>query len=64
MKWIKVKNNLPEDLVDLLFTDGEDIFKGYIIKSALDENHYWFSVPGRSIEGVTHWMAIPKLPEE
>ena len=63
MEWINVKDRLPEDLEDILFFDGKDIFKGHISKSYMDEFHTWVSVSGNGIYDVTHWMPLPEPPQ-
>lgn len=62
--WVSVKDKLPEDLENILFTDGKDVYKGHISKSYLEEDHYWYSVADHAVEGVKHWMPLPKPPKD
>ncbi len=66
MHWISVEDrkNLPEEEVDVLFTDGVEIFKGTRITHFEEEEDYWRSVSDYPIDNVTHWMPLPKLPEK
>lgn len=65
MNWISVEDikKLPDDLDDVLFTDGKEVFKGYKTSSQIDDYIGWFSVSDRSIYDVTHWMRLPELPQ-
>ena len=63
MEWIRIEDDLPEDLENVLFTDGKDVYKGYINKSVWGEWNYWFSISDVGIEDVTHWMPLPTMPK-
>jgi len=70
MKWISVeeKDKLPEDLEEILFTDGKGIYKGYRFSAYADlksddEVEHWYSITEHRIDDVTHWMPMPPLPE-
>lgn len=62
--WVSVKDRLPEDLQDVLFTDGKTIYKGYNMKSCLDDSCSWFSDTDYTIDDVTHWSHLPLLPKK
>lgn len=66
MEWINIKQieKLPESLKDVLFTDGNEVFKGYRVKSSIDEFDFWHSITDRTIENVTHWMPLPVVPKD
>lgn len=65
MEWIKIEEGgrLPDDLEMVLFTDGKDIYKGYINRGTWGDWNYWFSSCDRGVEDVTHWMPLPELPK-
>ena len=61
-RWRKVDEELPEDGSDVLATDGEEIWLCY--KTTMLDGLPWFQPKGQPhIEGVTHWMPLPKAPE-
>ncbi len=66
MEWIDVKekDKLPEDLENILFTDGVHVYKGYRMTSSISEVDfdYWYSVTDSSVLDVSHWMPLPKPP--
>ncbi len=64
VQWISINeiDRLPESLNEVLFTDGQEIFKGYRIQSIIDEPDMWHSSGDQTIYEVTHWMSLPKLP--
>ena len=66
MNWISVedKERLPESLEDVLFTDGDRVYKGYRLSSELDDFVGWYNSNDSSIYEVTHWMPLPELPYE
>ena len=66
MNWISVEDRLPESLEDVLFTEGEGVYKGYRLVSSISEVDwdYWYSVTETRIEDVTHWMPLPELPHD
>lgn len=52
--------------VDVLITDGRDIFVGYY-KFWRDEDYSQWKLKGRdsyTFDNVTHWMALPSLPDK
>lgn len=63
-KWIKCTDELPDDFIDVLFTDGVSVAYMW-----LDCEGYWDSyvdIGNRSIctEDIIYWMPLPKLPGE
>ena len=61
-RWRKCSEELPEDGSDVLATDGEEIWLCY--KTTMSDGSPWFQPNGQPhIEGVTHWMPLPKAPE-
>lgn len=62
-RWRKCSEELPEDDSDVLTTDGEGIWLCY--KTTTPDGLPWFQPDGQPhIEGVTHWMPLPKAPED
>jgi len=62
MEWISVKNKTPEEGKDVLVSDG---FPKYEIAAYRTFNNGQFFVCGSyTLSGVTHWMPLPKPPEE
>ncbi len=78
MKWISVENELPEDDEDVLVYHSLDdhITVGcfekdnvsYYIESdgskVYTDNGWETEIPWAPKGGVTHWMPLPKPPEE
>lgn len=71
-KWVNVKDRLPEDNdEEVLVTDGEYCAVGFWREDAKawdNVNFGWLeNLPEgcpTGIKTVTHWMMLPKLPEE
>ena len=66
MKWISVKDRMPEPFETvLMFNPGEDplptVNAGYFPD---DENLVIFNGYRYGREAVTHWMPLPKPPEQ
>jgi len=65
-QWISVKDRLPEDISDvLILTKEKELCVGYYRNSDNDWNMYnpccSFHM---ELHGVTHWMPLPKPPED
>ena len=61
--WRKCSEELPEDGAEVLATDGDGIWLCY--KTTMCDGSPWFQPDGLPhIEGVTHWMPLPKAPKE
>ena len=57
--WISVSDRLPEKCTDVLVYVPDQIDVGYLSPSG----QYWLCY-GCSDAYVTHWMPLPKVPEE
>lgn len=57
MKWISVKDRLPESVNPPVLTFGGD---GWVIGGYDDDNCCWFSDWDTIIKKVTHWMPLPQ----
>ena len=61
-EWVSVEDRMPEKGVNVIVDGGIAQYKG--------EYFGWYSItgidwPGRPIEwDVTHWMPLPKLPND
>jgi hypothetical protein len=67
MGWIKLEDSLPRTCDDILFTDGKNIYKGWLeANEPLEERLFYNDTSIRRAENwpenVTHWMPIPKPP--
>ncbi len=74
MKWISVKDRLPEatkdsytdtDSCDVLATDGSEIMIAYYtrwIAHDIIEKQTWHDLEDNELEIITHWMPLPELP--
>lgn len=70
MAWISVKKRIPPVCDDILFTDGDRIYIGWlesydpledlVFTCAVHNHHRETCWP----DGITHWMRLPKLPKE
>lgn len=62
MEWINVKNRFPEDDINVVVTDGEDM------AIAFYEEDKWFMVSWDMYnfdqDNITHWMSVPELPQK
>ena len=56
MKWISVKDKLPEGYIRVLVISA---VKQHVALYMGDRFVVW----GESIKGVTHWMPLPKPPK-
>jgi hypothetical protein len=67
MKWIKVKEKRPPTDVPILIFAERVIFGEYVYYGGRNGDDYrWYEAHTGYIsdEDVTHWMALPKPPEE
>ena len=69
MEWISTKDRMPEENEDILFTEGKDIYRGYwttflgkAFHQTPPEDQYFGD--DFSLEQITHWMPLPKLPNQ
>ena len=61
-EWISVKDELPENDVFVLVTDGENVAK---CKRRYD--YYWIVAASNDrspFDLTTHWMPLPKPPKQ
>jgi len=59
MVWILVKDELPEQAIDVLLFDGGQIYFGYYSEIY---NKFVVAEDKVSIGDFTHWMALPDFP--
>lgn len=62
-EWIKCSERMPEDFTDVLVTDGS-----YVEIMTLLTDGSWLVLLEEgstcvSVNNITHWMSLPKLPE-
>lgn len=79
MKWISVKDKLPEENICVLMLIDEKMFVGYYVQSSKAGAHSPDIVPYfdmlcepcchhdypdmKDRERISHWMPLPELPE-
>ena len=54
----KMAPPVPKKSEEVLATDGD-----FVCEVHYTETGYWFTLDGRRMEGVTHWMLKPVLPK-
>jgi len=69
MEWISVKDRLPEEGKEVLSINVNDIYPEYRIDYTvefdnIDQPYIWARRLLREMDKVTHWMPLPKPPEE
>ncbi len=70
MKWISLEEKKPKVAREILFTDGVDVFYGWLESYEFGEELMFYSSgsEGDSCsswpEDITHWMEIPKPPKK
>lgn len=66
--WIKVSDRLPSEEEDFLMTYNyfvlEGCFRNGKFYASCDCSHYPSSCTCEEQEGVTHWMPMPRSPNE
>jgi Protein of unknown function (DUF551) len=63
MEWISVKDRLPNMGIDVLVYSKDRIFHAWW--DNISSSHDWYDIQNTwIIEDVTHWMPLPKKPEE
>lgn len=71
-KWIPVTEGLPENFVEVLVTDGENVGIA-ALQGFMDDEVVWCNVYGMDYIDdpddedylpITHWMPLPEPPEE
>jgi len=63
MKWIKTKDQLPENGQDVIFWKDGSVWMGFYdtISSQIGD---FYCLDDMIVGGVTHWMPLPPKPEE
>ena len=66
--WISVKDKLPKQWEDVLFTDGEEVYKGYYSVCVMgefseDPTNETFYGKNFSLEEIPYWMPLPIIPK-
>jgi hypothetical protein len=63
MEWISVKDRFPDNDIDVLFTEGEDVYIGK--RCWYDPGYRWY--PNGYLayldDDITHWMPTPPPPQ-
>ena len=63
MKWQKVNREIIPIFKDILFTDGEKVYAGFLETCQPEEDLIFFDCCNRNWpENITHWMLFPKPP--
>lgn len=60
MKWISVKDKMPEEDQHVLITDGEDVVEGWL--DTCSDKDVWYYSDYYQKQDITHWMPLPKPP--
>jgi hypothetical protein len=68
MEWIEMEKQKPNPCIDILFTDGKEIYKGWLETYEECEDLSFCSMRASLLhdawpENITHWMPLPKLPK-
>jgi hypothetical protein len=61
--WISVKDRLPEELKDVIATDGKIVHEAHWYKHSYMEELDWYNWKFGYWKDVTHWMPLPQLPK-
>lgn len=66
MKWISVKDKLPEGAGNVLayIPDLHDYNQGGCSVMGWVQDHWRDTYKGREFANVTHWMPLPEPPKE
>jgi Protein of unknown function (DUF551) len=66
MKWISLKDEMPRPADEILFTDGYEVFYGWLESYITGEDPLFYKVysdvdnwPAK----ISHWMPFPKPPK-
>jgi hypothetical protein len=67
MEWIKLEDSLPRCCDDVLFTDGKQVYRGWLethepLEDPLFYNQSCEVRAEHWPENVTHWMPLPEPP--
>ena len=61
-EWISVKDRLPEKDTSVLYTNGKEMFSGFLL-SNMRHDPFWSHYDDFEDTDVTHWMPLPGLPK-
>ena len=67
MRWISVKDRLPEDYGRCIVLDGKEVEPANFIKEDSEEKKVFLTPDTWDIDyikGVTHWMPLPEPPKD
>jgi hypothetical protein len=64
MRWIAVKERLPPECENVLVYDGNDIYTAYLSKYSRCWMCRCNCDDGSYVDSVTHWMPLPRPPQE
>lgn len=60
--WIKCSERMPEEMVDVLITDGDDVCLGWL--ACAEPLDILWEYPGSAVRGLeTHWQPLPAPPK-
>lgn len=67
MNWINIEERKPSPCQDILFTNGKDVFKGWLeTYDPLEDLSFYSDRAGlfeHWPEDITYWMPLPELPK-
>ena len=63
MSWIKCSDCLPEKDIKVLFSNGEEIFLGWMLTD-MGKEIFWSHYDYLEEENITHWMPLPEPPKD
>ena len=63
LKWISVKDRLPEVAWRVLVTDGTNVNFGYTLCFEIKGVSPWCTLSPVMPDKVTHWMPLPEPPK-
>jgi hypothetical protein len=67
MKWINLHILTPRAAVNILFTDGKNVYKGWLETHEFGEDLVFYNEASETDcwpENITHWCPLPELPNE
>lgn len=63
--WISIEKRKPRVCDDILFTNGEIVYAGWLETYEFGEELSFFDAIDRvSCDDITHWAQMPEPPEE
>lgn len=65
MSWISLKVKKPQACLDILFTNGKYVYKGWLESYHPGEDLIFVNDANlRTEDNVTHWMILPEPPRK